>query len=264
MDSISRRNDVLSARIAEWATGRSTDFELETTIPSKRKADEIADKWNLRMCYGLDNWSAEVAPSSPISLLTDLAFRYLNAKMPTSMTHIKLFHGSRRISFDSTILTSTGIKDGDLLRVETSPEPPQTIPCYGSDSMCLIKLYRGRQDKARACFWVPRDTDARVLSLLIRYWHWSESDLIAQAVTPSQLEVWTPNNESEDFLEEYWAVDTSDSLRDIFQDYACEGWLENEPMFEKPRSIHSIHISQTLPDYRPHHQSTTYIETIAS
>ena len=225
MDPGSRRINVLSARIAEWATGRLTDLEPETTIPSKRKADDMANKWNLRLCYGHHNWTLEVAPSSRLSLLTDLAFRCLNSKLPTSMTHIKLYHGTQRISFDSTTLSSTAIKDGDLLTVETTPEPTQTLESYGSDSMCLIKLYRGRQDKARTCFWVPKDTEARVLSLLIRYWHWSEADLVADAVKSSELEVWTPNNNSEDFLERYWVVPASHSLRAIIQDYASEGWL---------------------------------------
>ena len=125
------------------------------------------------------------------------------------------------------------------LRVETTSVPPRNLDFYGSESMCLIKLYRGRDDKACACYWVPRDTEASLLSLLIRYWHWSESDLIAAAFSSSELEAWTPNNESEDFLERYWVLNASNPLRDVIQDYAIEGWLENEPIFEKPHSQHS-------------------------
>lgn len=241
MDPGSRRNHILSTRIMEWATGKSPD--LETMIPSKRKADAMEDTWKLRLCYGLDSWIVEIPPLSPLSLLTELAFRCLNSKVPTSITHIKLYHGGTLLSFDSAALNSTAIKDGDPLRVETISVLPQNPEFYGSDLMCLIKLYRGRSDNARACYWVPRDTEASLLTLLIRYWHWSESDLIADAVTPSQLEVWTPNNKSEDFRERYWLLNTSYSLRDVIRDYAIEGWLENELIFEKPLSQHGSPIT---------------------
>jgi hypothetical protein len=105
--------------------------------------------------------------------------------------------------------------------------------------MCLIKLYRGRHDKAQTCYWVPTNTKASLLSLLIRYWRWSESDFLADPVTSSQLEAWTPLTESEDFLERFWVLNTSTPLGDVIRKHALEGWLENEPIFEKPHSQHS-------------------------
>jgi hypothetical protein len=234
MDSGTWRNQFVSTRIAAWASGKSAN--RATTIPAKRKSNALDDTvWKLRLCYGVDSWIVELSPDSSLSFLTELAFRCLNTRVPTSMAHIRLYHGSTRLSYDSARLTSTAIKDGDPLRVETTNTGPQpNVGIYSSVSMCLIKLYRGHYNLARTCFWVPKDTDASLLSLLIRYWHWSESDLVAEAVSSSEIEVWTPITKSEDFLEKYWCLKTSSSLKDVIRDYAVEGWLENGPMFEKP------------------------------
>lgn len=254
-----RRNNVLSTHILEWATGKSLD--IDTPVYSKRNADAIADTWSIRLLYGLNSWTVELPPDSPLSLLMDLAFRCLNTKMPIPKTRFKLCHDRTHFSFDSIPLNSTAIKNGDRLTVETTPEPQQTQAYYGSDSMCLIKLYRSDNYTADACFWVPRDTETSVLSLLIRYWHWSESDFIADSVLPSQIEAWTPVKDPEDFLKRYWILDSSMPLRAVIRDYALEGWLENEPIFEKPHTHHGIiSITQTLPDYRPYHQSPSYTE----
>lgn len=234
MDSGTRRNQVVSTHILEWASGKSLD--LETTIPAKRKSDDVDDIWKLRLCYGLDSWIVDLPSDSSLSYLTELAFRCLNTRASTPITQIRLYHGSTRLSYDSAMLSSTAIKDGDPLRVETATLAQPSLT--DSASMCLVKLYRGRHDKARACFWVPKDTDASLLSLLIRYWHWSESDLIAEAVSSSGLEAWTPDTRSEDFLERYWSLDSFNSLRDVIRDYAVEGWLENDPIFEKPQHQH--------------------------
>jgi len=199
------------------------------------------DVWKLRLCYGQDIWIVEIPSNSSLSFLTELVFRCLNMKEPTSITNIGVYHGSMRLSYDSSSLNSTAIKDGDSLGIVTTAVAQPTVRFYGSTSMCLVKLYRGPRDKAQACFWVSKDTEASLLSLLIRYWHWSESDLIAGVVSPSKLEAWIPKTTSEDFLERYWSLNTFTSLRDVIRDYAVEGWLDNDPIFEKPQSQHSTH-----------------------
>ena len=263
MDSGTRRNQLVSTRIAQWASGKSAN--LETTIPAKRKSDALNDTWKLRLCYGVNSWIVELPPDSSLSFLTELAFRCLNTRVPTSMAHIRLYHGSTRLSYDSAALTSTAIKDGDPLRVETTAVAQPNLGFYSSVSMCLVKLYRGRYDRARTCFWVPKDTDASLLSLLVRYWHWSESDLIAEAVSSSEIEAWTPDTKSEDFLEKYWALKTSSSLKDVIRDYAVGGWLENGPMFEKPTFQQGTNsIDEPFPDSRSDFQSPQYAQNIAS
>ena len=231
MDPGSRKNQLVLTRIMEWASGKSSD--LDPSLPSKRKSDALETNWKLRLCHGVDSWVVEIPPNGSLSFLTELSFRCLNSKVPTSITNIRLYHGASRLSYDGASLTSTAIKDGDPLRVETTSAAEPNLGFYGSESMCLVKLYRGRCDKARVCYWLPKDTNASLLSLMIRFWHWSESDLIAQPVSSSELEVWTPNTKSEDFLERYWSLDTSNSLRDIIRTYGVEGWLENDPIFEK-------------------------------
>jgi len=163
---------------------------LEANIPHKRKSDGIDDVWKLRLCYEQDIYIVEIPSNSSLSFLTELVFRCLNMKEPTSITHIGVYHGSTHLTgYDSTSLNSTAIKDGDSLRVVTTAVAQPTVRFYGLNSMYLVKLYHGPCDKAQACFWVSKDTEASLLSLLIRYWHWSESDLIAGVVFPSKLEV---------------------------------------------------------------------------
>ena len=238
MRSDYRRNHRLLKRIQEWASGRNLD--LKRTIPAKRKSDAMDDAWKLRVCYGLGSyqWIVELPPDRPLSFLTELAFRCLNTKVPTAITDISLYHGNTRLSSDRTELNSTAIRDGDTLRVETTaplkPVEP-SLKLYDSVS-CLIKVYCGSEDRAKVCFLVPKDTEASLLSILIRYRHWSDSDLTAEAVSLSDLELWTPDTESEALLKGYHPLKSSSSLRDVIQEYAVEGWLENDPILEKPLS----------------------------
>ena len=75
MNSSTRRNQLVSTRIAEWASGKSAN--LGTTIPAKRKSDALDDStvWKLRLCYGVDSWIIELPPDSSLSFLTELAFQ---------------------------------------------------------------------------------------------------------------------------------------------------------------------------------------------
>ena len=124
-------------------------------------------------------------------------------------------------------------------RAIDSEAPPETSQINRSDcgdyfaveGRCLIKLYRSSRRRPDSCYWVSTDTDSRVISILFRYWAWSETSLPADATSASQLEVRVPDPNPQDNLTRFYRIKTSDRLADVIRHYGRSGWVEADPLF---------------------------------
>ena len=225
-----QRDLILKRRIDDWATGRS----IIATVPAKRKFDD-PELWQLQFhIQGAIVW-VTISSAATFSDLHDLAFRCVNLKVPTELSSIRVFHADTPVLSSNLALSSTSIKPGDAIKIEIIPQLPRQsggqINYYSVSGHCLIKLYRRTWSRPDTCFWLSTDTDSRVISILIRYWAWSEASILEEATTAPKIEAWIPTADAKDNQHNFWTVDSSDRLADIIQTYGRAGVVEPDPLF---------------------------------
>jgi hypothetical protein len=241
MFSCKGRNWELWQTIKKWVT--DDEIPLNVSIPMKRKAEDdmVSEFWDLHLSHGEDTWSIRVPPTAPVSDVVDRVFRFLNYKAPTHLNSIKLFAGSTLVPSNNQRLISTVIKSGDTLRIEAQSQ--RTLPTghpldYSSISgRCLVKVYSSSHNYPQLCFWLPKDTDCRVLTVLIRCWLWSEEDISAVETRASTLTALVPAiYKNGDDLHRYWRLGNSERLEDVIRKFSMPGWFERDPLHEDQKS----------------------------
>src|SRR5208282_1676762 len=109
--------------------------------------------------------------AATLSDLHDLAFRCVNLKVPMELSSIRVFHADTPVLSSNLAVSSTSIKPGDAIKIETMPplpvQPGGHFNYYSVSGRCLIKLYRSTWRRPDTCFWLSTDTDSRVISVLI-------------------------------------------------------------------------------------------------
>ena len=234
--SLFQKDHVLSRRIDDWATGRS----IIASVRAKRKFDD-PELWQLQFhIQGKIVW-VTISSVATLSHLYDLAFRCVNLKVPTELSSIRIFHANTPVLSNNLTLSSTSIKPGDAIKIETIPPYPFQsgghFNYFSVRGQCLIKLYRSTWCKPDTCFWLSTDTNSRVISILIRYRAWSEASIMAEATTASKLEAWIPNTDVQDNQRYFWTMDSSDRLASIMQTYGTAGVVEPDHLFDESSKI---------------------------
>jgi hypothetical protein len=239
LTTATRGNLILSRKINDWATGKSS----ATVLPAKRKFEDedTPEIWQLQLSHQSGKWWVSVGSDSPLSYLMELAFRCLNLKSPAQMSSITVFHENTLIQWSQTPLHSSVIKPGDTLRIESNITTPVylggRVDYLPINDHCLIKLYRSTSVRPDLCYWVPIYTHARLLSILIRYWLWSESNILADGTTASNIEVWIPFAQLEDNRRNCYSLETSERLTDVIQKFGRPGYVEGDHLFGEPNGL---------------------------
>ena len=225
-----QKDHILKRRIDDWATGRS----IIATVPAKRKFDD-PELWQLQFhIQGKIVW-VTISSAATLSDLHDLAFRCINLKVPTALSSIRVFHANTSVISSNLTVSSTSIKPGDAIKIETiSPLPFQSGGHFNYHSVsgkCLVKLYRSSRHRPDTCFWISSNTDSHIISILIRCWAWSEASILERPTTAAKLEAWIPNMDAQDNQRNFWTVDSSDRLAYIIQTYGRPGVVEPDHLF---------------------------------
>lgn len=234
-------NHLLRSRIAEWSTGGPR----EPTIPAKRKLgdESVPELWILRLEFQSEGWWITISSDASLSYLDELAFRCVNLKTPVELSSIRVFLGDTSLLSSDLPIHSTPIKSGNILKIETVSPILSSLggrfDYLSIKGQCLIKLYRSSHVRPDTCFWVPTNTESRLISILIRYWTWTENNIMAGAISASQLEIWVPDFNVQDNQRICWALDSSQKLADVIQRCARAGWIEPDSLFD------SSHVSET-------------------
>ena len=242
----------LSNRIKNWING--SDLDASPNTPRKRHfgflKNDSSNPWKIKFNYRLDTWTVEIAPTTPTHVLTELALRYLKSKMPTFNGRLSIFLRNSQLVPSPSPISSTEIKNGDILRVEAQFPNEREDYRFVSDGLCLVKVYRHYHERIPAiAYWVPRNSEATLLSVLVRYWHWTETDFYATGHTASQLQVAVPNPDNEDCLKTYYILPSHLALAYTIKKYATPDRMNANSVWDKASAPIDLGILLCMPSH---------------
>jgi len=236
------RNSALKRRFETWTMSESSGV----TAGTKRNASESeSETWQMTLRYCHTSWPLTITSQASPRLLKELAFRSLNTKSRIEMKNIEIFDAAGKLIPDEdSPISAHGLKNGD--NIEARTKVPHllanltNLPIYPdrSERRCLIKLYRSSYNCPSTTYWLPVDTDASVLSVLVRYCLWSEHPdcIYEKRASPSEMEVWAIDPSLVDGSIHGEILDPFEPLRRVIQRWGRPGYVERGPAFRSPKS----------------------------
>lgn len=222
-------NDATSAAVAAWILGN------DTLSRTSRPVDTIKMTFNSRD----GSFERDIDISNSITSLYGLAFAGLKARF----TAFQLAKDGQVLNcFLAASLRDRGFKNGDEIIIRIPDDGDIAVSTGGlstsraSGEMCLIKVYdAGACDHPAFSYWVKRDTNLTMNSILFKFWRYKFSS--GGLSQHSARQVWTGMSSSGDGMCVGSPATSDQRLATYLNRSHCNGHLNAEPLFYQASEV---------------------------